>query len=240
MELSLYTPPVTPRGEFLDQLVIAPTEDKLSETSHKNESFDSRKELVGSNNLPLLKPFELENNNFTEESRNIMREKNVITNCKILPKITNVQKTNINIATIFQDISLDNQNIQKHRHLLANTNSMTEIVKDFDHTLFHDALCKESSISSLSTQYEIESNQCERNNIQLNNIENCLKVNVNTGKLSNATNLESDINNLSMINDSALYTSDNDLNIDAMLEQVLNNENCITEEINDDWLDLLF
>lgn len=143
MELSLYTPPMTPLGQSSESTVSPPTEDKSGETLPKNESIDLRRNSVASHMSPSLELQKVETNNSIEEDRNVTKETNAYVGiCRTLPKIIDVQESNIDIALTCQgtDKDFDNQKIEDCKHMLANASPVIDIAKEitvpFEDTLW--------------------------------------------------------------------------------------------------------
>lgn len=229
MELSLYTPPVTPGGELSKELTeIASTEyssnpsmeDKV-ETLPQCE-YIGAKESSGSNKLSLFESLELGSINSSEENRSIRNEQIEDINIfRTLPKIINIKKTNINLK-IFPSTGehCDDKKIQEHSLM-----DMTVTDKNFD---VSDSTCTEIS---LNTQYKIEDKQSENCNLQLDAIVSDVETNFG-GEATMKTLVNIDVtNSLNTTNTSIENISD----IDTLLEDILNNES----HINDDWIKLL-
>ncbi|XP_029664719.1 uncharacterized protein LOC115236420 [Formica exsecta] len=238
MELLLYTPPVTPSGELskestdsvsTEYLINPSSENKLDETLVKNKVI-STKEPIGF--LPTLELSELDSNNIIEERRNSTKEENAnMSVCKASPKITNIQKTQLDITFLLKsDKCAGDKKIHKYKHSPIDA-TMTKIAEN---TLFENTLCKEVD---LDTQCNIESKQ--NKNSELGDKMSGAETNLNTELL-----LETDkpmvvankINNINTTINSSLNNSDVNLSIDNIIEDILSTENHITENINNDWL----
>jgi len=240
MELSLYTPPVTPRGEFSKELTeIASTEyssnpsveDKVG-TLSKCEYIASTKESIGSNKSLLFESLELGNINFAEENRSIMNEQ--ITGVRTLPKIINIEETNINLK-IFSNLEhCDNSRVQEP--LLMDATMMDTFknlyVSDSASTRFDSSM-------QHKTEQQISSEQSESDKLQLDTTINNIETNFGAETLSETMKtLELDVtNNLNTTNESVANISNGD--IDTLLENIFNDESHIPTDINDDWLNLL-
>lgn len=243
MELLLYTPPVTPGEELSKESTdsantecsLSPTsENKLDETLLKDKVIHSTKEPTGS--LPVLELSELESNNFIEERRNSTKEKNTsASTCKTLPKIINIQKTNLDITFLSKSDKCDNEKIYKHNHLPIDL-TMTDIAEN---TLFNNTLCEKID---LDTQCKRGSKQNKNSKVQLDDKMNGTETHFNTETLSVTDEPlfdANDINNQNTTNNSSSNVPDVSLNIDKILEDILSTENYITENTNNDWLDSL-
>lgn len=235
MELSLYTPPVTPGGELSKELIeIASTEyssnplieDKI-ETLPQSD-YIGAKESSWSNKLSLFESLELGSISSNEENRSVMNEQIRDVNIfRTLPKITNIQKTNINVK-IFSNTGehYDDKKIQEHS--LTFDTTVMDTFKNFN---VSDSACTEFGFS---TQNEIEDKQSENHKLQSDatvsdvetnfGVETTKKtlVNIDVTKSLNATN--ESIENIS--------------EIDTLLTDILN-ESHIPVDINEDWLNLL-
>lgn len=237
MELSLYTPPVTPgRAELskessndigmMVENLTNPAMDKLGEMSPE-EFIHSKKDLVISDKLPLLDPFELENN-FTEKNIDVIYTKpgnTSVNSFKVLPKVTDIQKTNIDL-TIFSSVSecYNNQKVQKLRQLPTDINNITDLIKNYD-ILFDNTSCNKLD---LNTQCEMESDQNKNSMIQLDDMANVEKFSPEIMlEATQSTNYAS-ITSLVATNNSILNMPDCDFNIDtidAILEDIFNDKN---------------
>jgi hypothetical protein len=169
LELSLYTPPVTPGRELSkEQTEIAsaeyslnpPLEDKVG-TLSKCEFIMSPKDSTGSNKSPLFEPLELGGVNCIEGNGSLMNEQITDVNIsKALPRITSIEKTNINLK-IFSNtgkyIYCDNRKVQTQLPMNA---TITDTSQNLD--LF-DSGCTELALNML---YKIESEQCESGKLQ--------------------------------------------------------------------------
>lgn len=219
-ELSLYTPPMTPREEALECLASSTTEDKFSESiSSKRESTDCNKSLS-----------ELASNKFTKE-KDISRYAN-----KQMPEITNIEKVHIDIKKFLQHKHLNNEKMQKHLYETS--------VVDIEVNSNVQFATTEGSDFNLHTQCKTGKEQNKSDNVQANEaVMTCLDANTNINILSTSTNLEVNVNipnNLNTTNNPILDTiNSNDLGLDEMLNNILNNESNISEEIDNDWLDLI-
>lgn len=239
MELLLYTPPVTPGGELskesidnasTEYLINPSSENKVDETLIKNKVIYSTKEPTGF--LPTSELSETESNNILKERRNSTKEENASVNVsKALPRITNIQKTHLDITFLLKsDKCCDDKKIHKYKDPPIDA-TMTNIAEN---TLFENTLCKEVD---LDTQCNIESEQ--NKNSELNDKMNGAETNLNTELLPETDKPmidANDINNLNTINNSSLNISDVNLSIDNIIEDILSTENHITENINNDWL----
>lgn len=239
MELLLYTPPVTP-GELskestdnasTEYSLNLSSENKTNEILVKSKVIHSTEELIGSS--ATLELNKLESDNFIKERKNSTKKEDASVNvCKVLPRITNIQKTYFDVTLLSKNDECCNKKIYKDKHL-NNQTTMMDIAED---TSLGNTLCKEIN---LDTQCKIESEQDKNSEMQLDDKMNKTETNLNTDIL-----LETDkqlfdannINNLNTINNSALNISDVSLSIDKILEDILNAENHITENINNDWL----
>lgn len=243
MELLLYTPPVTPGELSKESTDSASTEcsfnlsseNKTDEILVRNEVIysTSTKEPIGSS--PTLELSKLENNNFIKEKRNSTKEENASVNvCKVLPRITNIQKTHLDVTFLSKSEECCNEEIHKDKHLNNQTNTTT--MDSIENTLLDNTLCKEID---LDTQCKIESEQDKNSKMQLDDEMNKTETNLNIEMLLEPDKSlfgANDINNLNTTNNSASNISNVSLNIDKILEDILNTENHITENINNDWL----
>ncbi|GAB1864984.1 hypothetical protein CAJAP_06063 [Camponotus japonicus] len=242
MELLLYTPPVTPGELSKESTDSASTEcsfnlsseNKTDEILVRNEVIysTSTKEPIGSS--PTLELSKLENNNFIKEKRNSTKEENASVNvCKVLPRITNIQKTHLDVTFLSKSEECCNEEIHKDKHLNNQTNTT---IDNIENTLLDNTLCKEID---LDTQCKIESEQDKNSKMQLDDEMNKTETNLNIEMLLEPDKPlfgANDINNLNTTNNSASNISNVSLNIDKILEDILNTENHITENINNDWL----
>jgi len=235
MELSLYTPPVTPRGEFSKELTEivsteyssnSPMEDKVG-TLSKCEYIASTKESIGSNKTPLFESLELGNINSAEENRSIINEQ--ITGVRTLPKIINIEETNINLKIFSVDEHCDNSRVQEPLLMDAFKNLY---VSDSTSTGFGSSM-------QHKTEQQIDSEQSESDKLQLDTTINDIETNFGAETLSETMKtLDLDVtNNLNTTNESVANTSNSD--IDTLLENIFNGGNNIPIDINDDWLNLL-
>ncbi|XP_012214707.1 uncharacterized protein [Linepithema humile] len=233
MELSLYTPPVTPgrielsnelndNGMMVENLTNSSIEDKIDEMFPEEELIHLKRELANSNKLSLLDPLELENN-LTEKSINITKQGNAsLSSFKIQPKVTDIQKTNIDL-TIFSSVDecCNKQKLQKFRQLSTDTNNITDIIKNcdilFDNTFFNKL--------DLNTQCEIESKQNKNNIMQLDDVANQVEKFSPQMLLEATQTIDSSIMSLVATDNSILNTSESYLNFDAILEDFFNDEN---------------
>ncbi|XP_077270406.1 uncharacterized protein LOC143901754 [Temnothorax americanus] len=216
MELSLYTPPVTPGGELSKELTeIASTEYSPNPPAEDKVGTLPRCEYVSSKESP-----ELGSINSTEEDRGITNEQIEGVNIfRLLPKITSIEKTNINL-TIFSNVAdsehCDNRKIQEQEHSLMDA-SIMDFSEDFD---VSDNAC---------TQFDLNT-QC--------------KTRGESGKLQSET-LSEPMKTLIDINITNSSGGTNEVNkcnsdIDALLEDILNGESqpvdmCQPDD-SDDWL----
>lgn len=229
VELSFDTPPVTPgRTELskelhdiemiVENLTNSSTEDKIEEM-FSEEFIHIKRELASSNKFPLLDPFELKNNHI---EKSITKQGNADVNSfEVQPKISgDVQKTSVNF-TIFSSVD-ERCNNKKSRQLPTDTNNIMDIIENCD-ILFDDTLC---SKSDLNTQCEIESKQDKNSVTQLDDTANHVEQ-IGSQVLLEATQstIDSSIMSLVETNNSILNTSESDLNIDAILEDIFNDEN---------------
>lgn len=241
MELLLYTPPVTP-GEFSKESTDSASteyslnlssENKTDEILVKNEIIYLTKESIGSS--PTLELSKLENNNIIKERRNSTREEDTSANiCKVLPRITNIQKTYLDVTFLSKSDECCNEKIYKNKHLSKQTNTTAMDVTE--NILLDNTLCKEID---LDARCKIENEQDKNNKMQLDNEMNKTETNLSIDMLLETDKPlfdANDINNLNTTNNSALNISDVSLNIDKILEDILNTENHIPENINNDWL----
>lgn len=233
MELLLYTPPVTPGGELskdsTDSISVEHSsnpslEDKLNEKLLKVNSSKECTDL-----LPTLELSELESNNFIEERKSSAKEDNASASaCRALPKITNIQKTNLDITFLSKnDECCDKEKMYNHL-------SKDVTVKDIaENTSFDNTLCKKVD---LDTQCKRESEQ-KNSKVQLNDKMNRTEeTNFNSETLLEIDALLLDANDTNNQNNSSLNVSDANLNIDKILEDFINTENHTTENTNNDWL----
>lgn len=241
IELLLYTPPVTP-GELskestdsasTDYSLNFSSENKTDEVLVKNKVIYSTEEPISSSlTLELNK---LESNNFIKERKNSTKEENASVNaCKVLPRITNIQKTYLDVTLLSKNDECCNKKIYKDKHLNNQTN--TTMMNIAEETFLDNTLYKEID---LDTQCKIESEQDKNSEMQLDDKMNKTETNLNTEMLLETDKPlfdTNDINNLNTTNNSTVNISDVDLSIDKILENILNAENHITENINNDWL----
>lgn len=234
MELSLYTPPVTPGEELSKELTETASmeyssnspwrmEDKLGRTLPKQESF-------GSNKPPLFETLELERINSTEEHRNIMKEQTAnVSICKTLPKIINIEKTNINLTVV--------SNVGKHGNTKTQSLLTDAIVMDpFKNFDMSDSVCTEFG---LSMQYDTESEQSKSDKLHSDATMSGMKTNFDAEALSETTKTLVDVNitnNLNTSNESVSNISLGDINIDALLQDVLNSQEMNDSVEMNDWL----
>ncbi|KAL6426190.1 hypothetical protein ACFW04_009029 [Cataglyphis niger] len=241
MELLLYTPPVTPGGELSkesidnasNEYLINPSSENKVETLVKNKVIYSTKEPICF--LPTSELSETESNNILKERRNSIKEENISVNVnKALPKITNIQKTHLDVTFLLKsDKYCDDKKIHKSKDPPIDA-TMTNIAENtlFENNVF--SLCKEID---LDRQCNIESEQ--NKNSKLSDKMNGAETNLNTEFLPETDKPmvdANDINNLNTINNSSLNISDINLSIDNIIEDILSTENHITENINNDWL----
>lgn len=220
-ELSLYTPPMTPRGETLECSLNSTIEDKLSELSSNSDSTSSKKEITDYNN----QSFELANNKFIKE-----RDINMNAD-KLVPKIINNEKVSICISKIQEDKHFGNERIQEH----LNATSTIDISEEYS------VLFANTEYNEFSTQtHKKESSRS--NNIQTSEVMNCLDLNkINKWRVTTNTEDKVDItNNSNITNDSTLDTiNTSDINIDNIIDDILTSTGEIKENMGDDWLDLI-
>lgn len=232
MELSLYTPPVTPGGELSKELTETasmeyssnlPMEDKLGRTLPKQES-------IGSNVPPLFKSLELDCINSSEEHRrNSVKEQIADNNiCRTLPKIINVEKTNINLTVVSN--SVGKQDDTKTGNLLTDA-IIPDTLKNLD--MSNDVCTK----FGLSTQYNTESEQSTSGKLHSDATVSGMETNFDAEALSKTLVDVNVTNNSNSSNESIANISIGDINIDTLLQDVLN-ENLETIEMNNDWLTL--
>lgn len=232
MELSLYTPPVTPGQELSkEQTEIAnaesnpPMEDKIG-TLPKCEFLMSLKDSTGSNKSSLFEPLEFGGINCTEGNGSLMNEQITGVNIsKALPRITSIEKTNINLrlfSNTGEYIYCDNRKVQTQ--LPMNT-TVTNTLQNLD---LSDSGCTELALNMLC---KIGSEQCESGKLQsdatANGVESRLTLPENTKMLV-------DVDGTNSLNTTNVSTGD----IDTLLEEIMNNEGHLTQ-INDDWLNSL-
>ncbi|KYN18831.1 hypothetical protein ALC57_08825, partial [Trachymyrmex cornetzi] len=238
MELTLYTPPVTPGSELtkeLNEITSAeysscPTMKDKIETVPECEFITSTKESTDSNKSSLFEPLELAGIN-SKESINIMNKR--IVGVRKLPKIINIEKTNINLKICSNiDNNCDNRELQEHNSFM-NTNVM-DTSKNFG---ISNNRCTKFG---LSQQYSTTNEHNENSKLQLDATVNEVKTDVGAETLSKAMNtlavLDTTIN-LDTTNQSTENTSNSD--IETLLENILNNENNLPIILNDDWLNML-
>lgn len=211
MELSLYTPPVTP-----------PTEDKVG-----------TKESTGSNKSPPFNLLELGDISSTQENRNVMNGR--IAGIRALPKIVNIEKANINFKKTRFDIDkqCDNKKIQEHEHSF-NDATIMDTFKNFG---MSDSTYSEFGSS---VEYQSGSERSESGKLQSDATVNGVKTSSGADALPETMTTLVDLNvtnNLNTTNESIANISNGD--IDTLLEDILNSENHMSIEINDDWLNLL-
>lgn len=228
IELSFYTPPITPGsiefssgkelsdGVIVENSIDSSIEDKI-EMLLKEEFICSKEEFVSLDNGQVFDLFELQNE-LTEKSMDITKQGNTSVNSfKVQPKIIDIQKTNIDLTILPSDeYGCHNEKSQKLRQSPTDTNNITDIIKNCD-ILLDNTLCND-----LSVQCEIESEQNKNSIIQLDNMTDCVE------KFSSQTMLEatqSPIDSSMSFSDSILNTSKCDVNIDdidAFLEDIIN------------------
>ncbi|XP_019883169.1 uncharacterized protein LOC105251547 isoform X2 [Camponotus floridanus] len=238
MELLLYTPPVTPGELSKESTDSASTEcsfnlsseNKTDEILVRNEVIysTSTKEPIGSS--PTLELSRLENY-FIKEKRNSTKEENASVNvCKVLPRITNIQKTHLDVTFLSKSEECCNEEVHKDKYL--NNQTTMDITEN---TLLNNILCKQ--IDS-DTQCKIESEQDKNSKMQLDDEMNKTETNLNIEMLLEPDKQLFGANDINILNtnNSASNISNVSLNIDKILEDILNTENHITENINNDWL----
>ncbi|XP_024892422.1 uncharacterized protein LOC112467818 [Temnothorax curvispinosus] len=229
MELSLYTPPVTPGGELSKELTeIASTEYSPNPPAEDKVGTLPQCEYVASNESP-----ELGSITSTEEDRGITNEQIEDVNIfRLLPKITSIEKTNINL-TIFSNVAhsehCDDRQIQEQEHSLMDA-SIMDFSKNFD---VSDNECTQLD---LNTRCKTGG---ESGKLQSDTTASGVEANFDAETLSEPMKTLIDIN----ITNSAGATNEvNKCNsdLDALLEDILNNESqpvdmCQPDD-PDDWL----
>lgn len=236
MELSLYTPPVTPGGELSKELTeIASTEYSSNpSTEDKIEAlpqcdYIGAKESSWFNKSSQFESLELGSISSSEENRNVMNEQFGDVNIfRTLPKITNIKKTNINLRIFSNtDEHCDVKKIQEHSLTLDTT-----VMDTFKNFGVSDSACTKFG---LNTQNEIEDEQSESHKLQLDATVSDMETNFGVERtMKTLVNIDV-TNSLNATNESIGNISD----IDTLLEDILNNESHIPVDINEDWLNLL-
>ncbi|XP_019697476.1 superoxide-generating NADPH oxidase heavy chain subunit C [Harpegnathos saltator] len=229
-ELSLYTPPMTPRGEALECVTSSTMENQLDELFSKNETVGLRNKIADCNKPHVIS--ELANNNFAKE-----KDININTD-KLMPKIINIEKVNIDITKIFEDNNVSNKRTQEHPI------SAMGPVKNYG-TSLHDANSAMAwcNASNSHTPDKTEKEQNERNNVQTDEVTNYFGTSANIN-VSSATNEKVNIGIMNNSNTTILYnsildnTNANDSNIDELLDDVLNDTSDY-KNIYEDWIDLI-
>ncbi|XP_018310029.1 uncharacterized protein [Mycetomoellerius zeteki] len=237
LEFTLYTPPVTPGSELSKELTEItsaeyssyPTMEDKIETVPKCKFITSPKESTDTNKSLLFEPLELADTN-SKESRNIMNKQ--IVGVRTLPKIVNIEKTNINLK-IFSNIDehCDDRKLQEHDYSFMNTNVMDT---------FKNLNISNDKYIGLNQQYKTANEQNENRKLQLDATVNEVGTDVGTETLSKAMNTLVDLDttiNLDTTNQSIENTSNS--NIDTLLEHILNNESNLPIDLNEDWLNML-
>ncbi|KAL6258796.1 hypothetical protein P5V15_010743 [Pogonomyrmex californicus] len=229
-ELSLYTPPVTP-GSISKELTEiecssnSSVEDKLGGILPKCESFTSTKESIDSNKL-----FEHQSeiNNSTKE-REIISKNEIasINSFKLLPKITNIQKANINF-TVLSNVHehCNSTKVQKCQSSFEDTSA----INNFEGSDVFESTCKE-----LDVQCKSGNEQNENGTVQLNAITSGMETNLGTDIPPDIMQTLVDVNstNSSSTQESIINACDSDIN--TLLEGILADDN-MTADVNTDWL----
>ncbi|XP_020299571.1 uncharacterized protein LOC109863631 [Pseudomyrmex gracilis] len=252
MELSLYTPPVTPMGGELSKEVnmsiLSPEnasnliEDKSDELL-RDESISSVKQFKKNvNHLSTSELSEGEIDNFIKKSENIEKEESKRAG-KVLPKITNIEKTNIDLK-IYSDKTerykaQDDSKQQECTEVFTNT-LVTEVAKDYN-ILTDYKWCNESGLD----EQQKENKKDESNNnqvtqrLQPDNTEIITVTNSCKEVVPGAQPVINTYANLDTSNCSSLNIS-SDLNFEDILGDIssLNDDNMM-EKIDTEWLKFL-
>lgn len=221
-ELSLYTPPMTPREETLDCSTNSTVEDKFNESiSSKRESTDCNKLLP-----------ELANNKFIEE-KDISRHDN-----KHMPEIINIEKVNIDVSRFLPQKYFDDEKMQKYSYATSVVDSAVDSSSLFTNTEYSDF--------SSRTQSKIEKEHNTGDNVQKNEVVTCLNVNdinmlsavthsIENTKITNNSNIV-DYSMQSTIDSSS---SKSHTSLDTILDSIFDDVSNITHEMKTDWLDFI-
>ncbi|XP_011053992.1 PREDICTED: uncharacterized protein LOC105145844 isoform X2 [Acromyrmex echinatior] len=233
IEFTLYTPPVTPGSELTKELTEItnaeyssyPTMEDKIETVPECKFITSTKESTDSNESSLLELADIN----SKESKNMNKQ---IVDVRTLPKIVNIEKTNINFK-IFSNIdnNCDNKKLQERNYSL-NTNVM-DTFKNLD---ISNNKCTEFG---LSQQYNTTNEQNENGKLQLDATVNEVKTDVGTETLSKAEKRLIDLDTTINLNTTNQSTESTSNDIDTLLEDILNNESNLPIALNDDWLNML-
>ncbi|XP_071565057.1 uncharacterized protein [Temnothorax nylanderi] len=229
MELSLYTPPVTPGGELSKESTeIASTEYSPNPPAEDKVGTLPQCDYIASKESP-----ELGSINSTEENRGITNEQIAGVNIfRSLPKITNIEKTNINL-TIFSNVAhsehCDNRKIQEQEHSLVDA-SIMDFSKNFD---VSDNTCAQFD---LNTQCKTRGEPSESGKLQSDATASGVETNFGPETLSEPMKTLIDIN---ITNSASATNEENKRNsdIEALLEDILNSESQPVDICQpDDWL----
>lgn len=252
MELSLYTPPVTPMGGELSKEVnmniLSPenvsnlTEEKSDELIRDESASSVKQSKKSINHLSTSGLPEVEIDNFIKKSENIEKEESSRAG-KVLPKITNIEKTNIDLK-IYSDKTerykvQDDSKQQECTEVFTNT-LVTEIAKDCN-TLIDYKWCNEIGLDEQQKKNkkdESNNNQMTQR-LQSDNTEIMTVTNLCTDVVSGAQSVINTYVNLDTSNCSSLNIS-SDLNFEDILGDIssLNDDNMM-EKIDTEWLKFL-
>ncbi|XP_014478754.1 PREDICTED: uncharacterized protein LOC106746557 [Dinoponera quadriceps] len=222
IELTLYTPPMTP----LECSVNSTMQDKPSELSSTSESIDSKREIIDCKRLP------------NELAAKFTKEKDINANAdKPLPKIVNIEKVNIDITKILQDKHPSDGKMQEHLSATSVTSTAENYGASADIEYYEF-----NSHKQYKTGKECKGRK--NDNVQRNEAYN-LDAGISSNIPSVTTNMEVQVDiinnpNNPGTNGSTLdVTNTNDTNIDTMLDDILENANEITKDMSYDWLDFI-
>lgn len=167
---------------------------------------------------------ELSSNNESTNSKSEIANSNK----RPMPKIINDEKVNIHISKMHQTRHLRNRKIKKRSH--------ATFAKDSSENYNALLATSECSQFSLHTQCETQKGQSKNNNVQTNEVANCLDTNI----LITTTNAEVKVDITNNSNDSTLnITNTIDPTIDSLIDDILNYSGEIDNKIDDNWLDLI-
>ncbi|KYN41059.1 hypothetical protein ALC56_04208 [Trachymyrmex septentrionalis] len=237
VDFTLYTPPETPGSELTKELTeitsaeysSCPTMKDKIETVPECEFVTSTKESTDSNKSSLFESFELADIN-SKESKNMNKQ---IVDVKIVPKIVNIEKTNINLK-IFSNIdnNCDNRKLQECNYPFMNTSVMDTFKNlDISNNKYTEV--------GLSQQYNTTNEQNENDKLQLDATVNEVKTDVGAETLSKAKNTLVDLDTTVTL-DTTNQSTENTLDtLDTILEDIIKNKSNLPKDSNDDWLNKL-
>ncbi|KAL0111252.1 hypothetical protein PUN28_012860 [Cardiocondyla obscurior] len=232
IELSLYTPPVTPGGELSKESIeVASTEysSNLLQIQEQVETLPTYEFIVSKESANSHKSLQFKISNPTEENNCVLNKECAETSgFKILPKITNIEKTNINL-TIFCNIdeSCDNKKTQQQEYSLTDTTT-GDTVTNFD-TSNSECTKFDSSASN-----EIMREQTE-NISQFDRLANNAKANFDS-KVSEVVETLVNVDITSNLNETEKSI---ETDVHKIIDDIIKMNDSTPVDVNDDWLDYL-